>query len=241
MRVRSVVGLAAAVAAFSGVAGAGTIPYGTYNLANHPDGAIAPPKYGLRLDGLFNATPSSDRFTFDFDDALSHMVMSVVNDGTKDVITIWGESFGGRDVGSNYANDSYKGVYEIFFQYTIDVGMVGGDDDRDVKDTAHLENFGYIIAPTGERVNLADYAMGGRTFRVGDENNDQGHRGFDGMSGWGWLAIEQGQLGSGNFVRSPESGSDDWLFTVVVPMPAPALLAVASLGGLGLIRRRPLD
>ncbi len=219
-------------------ASAAILPYGTYSLANHPDGNISPPPYGLRLDGLFNATAQTDRFTFDFDHAQSDMKMTISNNGSADIITIFGTSFGGRDTGSTYANDSWLGVYQIYFQYTNGVAPMANDDDWRVAGSAEMTNFGNIIAPNAQQANLADKSDGTQTFRVGDENDDLGHRRSDGLiSGWGWLAIQQA---NGDYVRSPEGGADDWLFTVVVPTPLPGFLAVAGLGGLVAIRRRPL-
>ncbi len=61
----------------------------------------------------------------------------------------------------------------------------------------------------------------GFSFRLGDEDNDAGHRGFDGVSGWGWLTH-----GSGGHVES-----SDWLFTVGEEIPEPATLLMV-LGGL---------
>ena len=99
-----------------------------------------------------------------------------------------------------------------------------------------LENAGYIIAPDGmEQANLKDMASGNHTFRLGDENDYEGHRGFPGISGWGWLAIEQGD---GTYSRTPTSGFDDWIFTVIIPMPGPGLMSVAGLSALAVIRRR---
>lgn len=232
-----IVGISLLAGASMGASGA-ILPYGTYSLANHPDGNLTPPPYGLRLDGLFNATAQSDRFTFDFDDAQSNMKMTISNNGVADIITIFGESYGGRDIGSTYASDSWLGVYQIYFQYTIGVAPMANDDDWRVAGSAEMQNFGQIIAPGGQQANLTDKSDGSQTFRVGDENNDLGHRRSDGLiSGWGWLAIQQSD---GSYLRSPEGGSDDWLFTVVVPTPLPGFLAVAGLGGLAAIRRRPL-
>lgn len=42
----------AAISLLAGMAGAGTILPGQYQLLDHPDGAISPPPYGLRVDAL---------------------------------------------------------------------------------------------------------------------------------------------------------------------------------------------
>ncbi len=146
MRPHIVIGAIAGVALASSFAGAGTIPYGTYRLANHPDGNIAPPPYGLRLDGLYNATAQTDRFTFDFNHAMSDMVINIAQVGLNDVITISGDSWGGRDIGGSHANDVYLGVYQIYFQYTVGVGIATPDDDRRVTGPG-VQNFGTITGP----------------------------------------------------------------------------------------------
>ena len=227
---RSVAALFAAVASltFSSVATAGAILPGLYNLNNHPDGSINPPPYGLRLDNLYDVHPSNpDRFTFDFDHPSSNMTL-FYNDVTQK-ITIDGVSYGGRDVGSAYANDVYLGLYTIHFEYNMNVGMVPGDDDIWSNGPSH-SNFGTILTPLGDTFNLSDVASGGMTFRFGDENNDNGHRGFDGISGWGWLAI--------NGARTSQ-GADDWIFTAkYVPEPATIVFLASGLVGCLSSRRR---
>lgn len=214
----------------SSLAPADAILPGLYTLHNHPDGAISPPPYGLRLDNLYNVDLSNpDRFTFDFDHPSSSMYL-VYNDVTQK-ITIDGVSHGGRDVGNAYANDSYLGLYTIHFEYDMNVGVVPGDDDLWSNAPSH-SNFGSIMTPLGDTIILSDVASGGMTFRFGDENNDNGHRGFDGLSGWGWLAM--------NGARTSE-GSDDWLFTAThlrVPEPATMIFLASGLVGCLSSRRR---
>ena len=84
---------------------------------------------------------------------------------------------------------------------------------------------------------LADISNGDYTFRLGDEDNDLGHRGFAGISGWGWLGISDSQ--NGPYVRN-SAGSDDFLFTVIVPAPLSGAMAFGGLAGVGVIRRRRL-
>lgn len=207
-------------------ADAAVILPGLYQLHNHPDGAIRPPLYGLRLDELFDATTNIDRYTCDFDDAQSDM--KLFYDDGADTIHIYGQSLCGRDTGSSYANDVYKAVYDIDFTYSVGVQPVPGDDDIWVAAPMN-SNFGTITHPTLGTKNLADKNSGDHTFRFGDENNDLGHRGFPGISGWGWLSID-GQRFSG--------ASDDWLFTAeYIPEPGTAAL-LALAGALAAYRRR---
>ena len=226
-RIVSVMALAGLLGVAS-FAQAGLAP-GVYRLANHPDGGAQPPRYGLRLDELYNATSSNDIFTFDFDDAQSSVFLTV----TATSLTITGQAFGGRDTGNGYANDQFRGVYSFNFVYNVGVSTVPGDDDIFV-DAPNLSNFGSILTPLGDTFALADHRNGSDgTFRLGNENNDLGHRGFDGISGFGWLAIQR--VAGGQFIRDA-GNADDFLFTVVIPTPGSA--ALLGLGALAATRRR---
>lgn len=204
----------------------------TFQLQNHPDGNIRPPLYGARLDELFNVTGAIDSFTFDFNHASSNM--KLIYDTTAQTIHIFGQSQGGRDTGTTYANDAYLGIYQFNFLYNFGVGPVPGDDDIWSKPASDFLNKGTVIAPLsagGQTFNLVDkgLAMNGYTFRFGDENNGLGHRGFNGLSGWGWMEINNAM--NGNATR-------DWLFTgVLVPEPSTAMMALLGTG-LVIHRRR---
>lgn len=220
----AVVGLAA----LAGTASGAVIAPGTYQLHNHPDGNAQPPQYGMRLDELFNATGNHDIFTFDFNHASSDMRL----DYNGSTIHIYGHSWGGRDTGSGYANDVYRGVYGIDFTYTLGVTPnLGGDDDLGVVPPS-MRNFGTITAPLvvgSGPITLADKDSDGYTFRFGDENNDLGHRGFSGISGWGWLIH--------HFPNQPHVADSDWLFTAEL-IPAPGAVSVLAMGLLAAGRRR---
>lgn len=222
----------------AGSAMATPIVYGLYNLHNHPDGTERPPLYGLRLDELYNATSSHDVFTFNFDHAGSNMQLEYIHvSPTVSTIHIWGTAWGGRDTGNNadYANDLYRGFYTIDFNYLIGVGHVPGDDDvYDNPGTSY--NYGSIQGPagTGGTILLRDghYSGSQLDFRLGDEDNDLGHRGFNGISGWGWLFTSTGANGA--FVNYE---SNDWLFTASLA-PTPGAAALMGLGALAINRRR---
>ncbi len=222
---------AGVVLSLAGAASGVTIADGLYRLHNHPDGQADPPPYGARFDELFNATSNHDIFTLDFDDVNSAAFMTV--DLTLGQIRIYGQSWGGRDIGTTYANDVYRGVYTFDFLYTLGVQQVPGDDDIWVLAPGH-RNFGFITAPNGQgTINLTDEEMGGYSFRLGDENNDLGHRGFPGISGWGWMSY----VNPNGSVR-PHVAATDWLFTATFLIPTPGAGAVLGLAGLGALRRR---
>ncbi len=202
-----------------------------FQLHNHPDGNVLPPPYGARIDELYNATSGNDVFTFDFDAAGSDMRM--LYDDTAQTIHIYGSSLGGRDIGSVHASDSYLGFYEFDFLYSVGVGQVPADDDIWSSPASDGLNGGTVKAPLsagGQIFNLVDKGLAsfGYTFRFGDENNDLGHRGFDGLSGWGWLEID-GAMNGG--------ATRDWIFTAEL-IPEPATASLALFGVVAILRRR---
>ena len=226
MRFRpSVLGFGAALL-FGGAVQAATILPGTYQLHNHSDGLIDPPPYGLRLDELVDVTGGHDAFSFDFEHPSSDM--KLVYDDINGTITIFGQTYGGRDIGAGYAADIYQGVYQVSFVYDMNVAPVPGDDDIWVTAPPDNLNSGTITLPGGAPIQLlSDVQQGGYTFRFGDEDNDLGHRGEPGISGWGWLDI------NGSHVDY-----QDWLFTATyIPEPATGMLLIAGAAGM-LIRRR---
>ncbi len=223
MRTERLVALAGMAAAAATVQ-AGTLPIGLYELHNHPDGNALPPPYGLRLDELYDVTGAKDFFTFDFDDAASAVTLRYT--GTK--VIIEGDSWGGRDIGGSYAVEATTGLYSFRFVYDVGVGIIGGDDD--IIAAANMMNFGWISTPIGDTIDLTDKEDGGYSFRLGDEHNDLGHRGFAGISGWGWLI--HGPPGSSHVPGS------DWIFTVGDLVPAPGSLALLGMAAGVMGRRR---
>jgi hypothetical protein len=215
----------------------GDIPNGTYRLSNHPDGNENPPPYGLRLDGL-DGNPGHV-FSFDFDTEGSEMFMNLTND----TIRIHGTVYGGLNKPSNhdiYADPSNKernymvGLWEVDFTYRDNVGVVNGDDDRIV--SASSENNNGTITFLNENYRgqttfgLVDFMS--PSFRFGNENNDRGHRGFNGLSGWGWM----------NHDGYPSHvDASDWLFTAhPIPVSSPLSLAIMgiAIAGIGIKKFR---
>lgn len=185
----------------------GSLSNGQYLLHNHPGNDFAPPGFGLRLDELFGGLKG---ITFDFDHPDSEVIMTL--DGT--FVTIEGVVYGGHDVGSTY-DPATAGLWNLYFQYDGVVHSVPGDDDLYVSDAkATMYPSEGTISPqfdsawfsAGDEYDLRDKSDGAYSFRLGDEDDDNGYDGYDGISGWGWIMHGQ----NGNLVHAPIS---DWLFT----------------------------
>ncbi len=214
-----------------GAAEAGTLDFGTYTLHNHPDGNAATPYYGLRLDGLLDRNGSSV-VTFDFDASDQGAAMFMDYDASG--IRIHGQAWGG-----SVSNNAYDApvLWTIDFTYSTPVSTVadGGVDDLVVIDESPA-NGGTISSSLGTWDLVAYAGSFGYVFQFGDEAGD-GHRGFDGLSGWGWLNhYQQG-------ITDPDVhlSASDWLFTAepaVVPIPAPLWLFGSALFSFVMLRRR---
>ncbi len=167
---------------------------GRYKLYNHPDASLSPPGYGLRLDEFFDVTHGHDKFTVDFEAPDACMFLDY--DGTT--IRIHGTALAGLDRGSDY-DPAWTSMVAIDFTYDI-VEQAVGDDDLIVT-APSLTNEGTIVwLDSGDTLVLRDQSNGQYTFRFGDEDDDLGHRGFPGLSGWGWFEY-------------PTVGTRDWIFT----------------------------
>lgn len=209
-------------AALAAAAGAEPV---LYHLSNHPGSQGAPPAWGLRLDEMYDATPDHDAFTFDFNAEGSAMFMELAAGS----IHIFGKAWGGRDVGNQWADDGYLALYNIDFLYNHGVERAPGDDDMWV-DGPNRANTGWIWPEGGDiATQLADERLANPySFRFGDEDNDLGHAGWPGKSGWGWL-------NHGDVNQHVEVG--EWMFTARL-VPTPGSVTLAGLGAALAIRRR---
>ncbi len=225
LRVFAACGLALFLTASPALGGLVLRP-GTYVLENHPDGNAGPPDYGLRLDELIDVTPGHDVFTFSFETPGTEMRIDITEVGPDEFeLHIFGTAFGGLVENNEYVA-ALSGTVDIDFVYML-AHPVNGDDDYIVT-TPNFTNTG-MITFEGEEIDLFDRAnREGFTFRLGDENDDLGHRGFDGLSGWGW--VDHGTAGTHIY-------SSDWLFTVI-PTPGSAVLLSMAFAILGRGKRR---
>lgn len=175
---------------------------GMYLLRNHPDGNGAPPLYGLRLDELFDLHKGQDDiYTFDFEAPDARMTMQFLGDR----IVIEGTAFGGLIVDGAYDPD-YSSSVEIYFEYSL-VESAPNDDDLMVP-APDVQNTGWIKwLETSQVIPLWDTAGAHPfSFRFGDMDDEQGHRDYDGFSGFGWL---------NHGVPDHHYYTSDWLFVGV--------------------------
>lgn len=152
---------------------------GCYDLGNKVTGQVAPPNYGLRLDGLFGS-PSS-HWTFDFEAQGAGVQMC--NDGLG-TITIDGIAYGGLDVGGAW-DPAQEGFLEIHFVYE-NAACVNGkllvleSNSGLAYGTVKWENTGEVIYLSGKANNAGEIFL------------------FDGHTGdpaRGWVMYGNGSVG----------------------------------------------
>ena len=126
-----------------------------YSLNDHPDGGLADPTYGLRLDGFYDG--DSNDFTFSFNQPGTGMTL--LYDNQANSVRIVGRAFGGIDSGSSYDTNNV-GYVDIDFTYkqnivTTDTGTIGTDTANvgvrttDDAQTVGTGNSGTITLATG--------------------------------------------------------------------------------------------
>jgi len=104
---------------------------GTYQLKNKVFGAIHPPEYGLRLNGLFSGN-SNDHWTFDFEHTGAKVYLQTIDNGAGDYdLHLFGTVFGGKDIGGGYLGGS-TGFWDLDFTYSAAVTVGLGNDSKSV-------------------------------------------------------------------------------------------------------------
>ncbi len=181
----------------------------TYFLHDHPDGNASPPGYGLRLDGLYGGG-GSEINTFSFDAGAASMMLTY----ESDTIVIEGVML------ENFTGD----LWDIQMTYAMSTTL---DGDGNLGSTGpEFSNTGVMTnQTTNQVVTLEDFMP--VTFLLGFD-----HRGFSGVSGWGWVNHSSAEK---------HIAASDWLFTVGAPVPEPSAAILFGMGSLvtaGMVRRR---
>ncbi len=177
-----------------------------YALHDHPNGAEAPPAYGLRVDDLLSDAVYT--FSFDYPGAAVFLTYDPIGES----FTIQGSAYGGKITSHSY-DVTEQGWIDLDFTYSVDV--VESDDctgapGNDIHVTSEsVLNGGTLtlVGWGGDGVYaFTDKANGsGCSFLFDNDSDSKGNAAIandpDVFSGSGWL-----QPGAA-------SGSRDWLFT----------------------------
>lgn len=209
---------AVGISVLSSVAMGGDVILSTFDLFDHPSGAIDPQAYGLRLDGI----GVEDPFTFSFGDsqANSTMTLQVVDTGSQLEIRMFGTVTG------NSANGGTDfGTFALNVTYVVDA-VANGWEDNDMNIGNMIGTLEGDFGSGNQVVDLFPKSAGSDSFYFLAD----GHRIAGDNSTWvgrGWL-LPNNQMGNTN----------DFLFqAALVPLPAAAWGGLAMLGGIVATRR----
>lgn len=210
-----------------------------YRISDHPDGGARPPKYVLRLDGLFSGH-TNDYYTFSADHpSIMGDFLTLTYDDVDNTIHIGGLVYGGKDAGSSgaYVTDT-DSLWWVDFTYqggnppqSPGSGLVGEtNNDPEFSIVAHAESTAFHTGSltgmginSGVVVDLQD-EDGGKGFsfkfnnvdnhRLNKPSNTAGLAGPDTFVGWGWLNHDggNGAISADQNRRYPHIAASDWLF-----------------------------
>ena len=119
-----------------------------WELFNHPDGGLAPPLYGLRLDSFIG-----NRTTFSFEDAGQSRVL-MTRDIANTNLRIKGTVYGGEDVGGAYQNAE---DFNLDFTYDTNVSEVSNGFEVDMGVGTQNSGLLGVSSGSGPTTPLYDY------------------------------------------------------------------------------------
>lgn len=186
---------------------------GVYEPGSHPYGALASPEYGLRLNGNFAANrPDNSHYTFDFDHALSNIIMTF--DGSNYSISgnLWGGFNRGRD------SNTYVGGEALWnLNWIMGTNCSAGDACGGSGTIVNIDGSGF-----------GAYTLTGKANKAGEEFLfERGFRNYGGITGNGWVLWQEilpQTASEGQWAR--RSGGD----FIFVQVPEPSTLAILAIG-----------
>lgn len=178
-----------------------------FRLHDHPDGAAAPPTYGIRLDRLFQDHPGANggQTTFSFSNPEDKTSVTLRRNGLN--FRIRGHVYGGEDVGTSYGYGANR--YRLSYDIVSGVRTLG--DGWAAKAPG---NSGFIRRPNFEQLLFSKGLSNGDAFllrRDGHRLNGHPQQALNPFVGRGWLMFNDSFPVGG--------GSQDFLF-LAEPIPA---------------------
>jgi len=197
---------------------------------DHPNGAIVPPTYGLRIDDLIG--DGEFTFSFDYADMSGAASVTLVYDDVLGQIHIYGRVYGGKDLGGGW-DPALKGWMDIDFTYTQDLSVsescAGGvGDDLYVHGMSSNNNGTFSLDGWGG--NAVFYFEGkpdvtGCSFVFDNDTDSKGNA---------TIAGDPSQWSASGWLMPETTGSRDWLFVaeaITVPVEATTWGQVKALYG----------
>lgn len=180
-----------------------------FQLHDHPDGALIPPTYGLRLDDLVGT--GQFLFSFDYADGSGYASVQLAYDDVAGTIHITGRAYGGVKSGTTW-DATLQGWIDIDFLYTVNVvqadDCAGGSGDDLYVTGASVLNTGTVTL---------DGWGGNGVYAFSDKANASGCTfSFDNDTDYYNNATIAGDLsifsGTGWMMPEAAGGFRDWVF-----------------------------
>lgn len=187
---------------------------------NHPDGDMAPPTYGLRLDDLLGEGQYT--FSFDYSDDIESARVTLTYDAALNTIQIAGRAYGGKVESGDWAA-SERGWITFDFTYTSAVGVYDNcardaGNDLYVGGASSLNSGTFTLDGWGDDASFSfiDRANEGGCSFIFDNDWDS--------KGNAEIANDPNIWSASGWLQPSTSGQRDWIFTAepYIPYNEPA-------------------